>query len=136
MKKFLIENISKKPKNKDLLFLGNPRLKPEAQLLKKIMDAKKEKFLVLYITIPEKEIYLRSFKRNGDKKVHDDYKILDTQKTIAKRIKWHKLQVEDKTIKYFHNMGLLQEINGDQPISKVAKDVEEALRKHKRLLET
>ena len=26
-----------KPKNKDLLFLGCPRLKPEAQLLKKIM---------------------------------------------------------------------------------------------------
>src|SRR4051812_48664611 len=49
MKKFLINEISKKPKNKDLLFLGNPRLKPEAQLLKKIMADRKEDFFALYI---------------------------------------------------------------------------------------
>src|SRR3989338_2732353 len=42
MKKFLVREIAKKPKNKDLLFLGNPRFKPEAQLLKKIFHDKKE----------------------------------------------------------------------------------------------
>src|SRR3989339_1977510 len=44
MQKFLIREINNKPKNKNLLFLGG-RLKPEAQLIKKLLSARKEDFL-------------------------------------------------------------------------------------------
>ena len=38
MKKFLNQQAGLAPKDKDLIFIGNPRLKPEAQLLKKLLD--------------------------------------------------------------------------------------------------
>ena len=121
MKEFLLNEISRKPKNKDLLFLGNPRLKPEAQLLKKIMESSNEKILAFYITLPDKEVYRRSLKRMaGDMK--SDYKVFDNKKHIATRIKWHKDQV-GKTVKYFEKLGCLKKINGNQPITKVTKDI-------------
>ena len=129
MKKFLIREIAKKPKNKDLLFLGNPRLKPEAQLLKKILNAKKQDFFALYITLPDKEVYKRSLKRRiGNMK--EIYKVLDDKKIIARRIKYHKEQVS-KTVKYYQKFGILKKINGNQPIQKVTRDILKALSEFK-----
>lgn len=118
MKKFLIEAIDKRPKNKNLLFIGNPRLKPEAQLLKKLFTQNKENFFVIYITLPDKEIFNRSLKRNrnGD----------DNKKFILKRIKWHKDQVS-KTVEYFDSLGKLKKINGNQPVGKVSQDIQKAI---------
>ncbi len=125
MKKFLVERINKKPKNKDLLFIGNPRLKPEAQLLKKLLAAKKQDFFALYISLPDKEIYNRSLKRKeGAGKAI--YKVLDEKHLIAARIKWHKDQV-GKTVAYFDSLGKLKKINGKQSIEKVAADIEKAI---------
>jgi adenylate kinase len=117
MKKFLLDQINKKPKNKELIFIGNPRLKPEAQLLKKIMLDKKENFFAIYISLSEKEILRRSLKRERD--------YLD-QKHIKTRIKWHNEQV-GKTVKYFESLGKLKKINGNQPIEKVQKDINRAI---------
>jgi adenylate kinase len=125
MKRFLVENISSRPKGKDLLFLGNPRLKPEAQLLKKLFTNRKENFMALYITLPEKEIFKRSLKRKNSN-VKQDYKIFDNKKNIITRIKWHKDQV-GKTVKYFESLGLLKRINGNQTIEKVHQDIEKTL---------
>ena len=130
MKKFLVKEISKKPKNKDLLFLGNPRLKPEAQLLKKILDARKEDFLAFYITLPDKEVYKRSILRKaGNMKAI--YKLFDTKKLIGTRIKWHKDQV-GKTVKYYKSLNKLVMINGNQPIPKVTKDILKAIEEYKK----
>jgi adenylate kinase family enzyme len=125
MKEFLIKEISKKPKNKDLLFVGGPRLKPEAQLVKKIMDEKKQNLFVIYITLPDKEVYKRSMLRvSGDmKKIH---KALDAKHLIDPRIKWHKDQV-GKTVKYFEKLGSIKIINGNQSISKVTKDIKKEI---------
>jgi adenylate kinase family enzyme len=131
LKKFLISEIKNKPANKDLLFLGNPRLKPEAQLLKKILNKRKEDFLALYITLPDKEVYKRSIKRStGNMKAI--YKVFDTKKLIRIRIKWHKDQV-GKTVKYFKSLKKLTVINGKQPIPKVTKDILKSIEKYKRL---
>ena len=90
-RKFLIKEIKNKPRDKDLLFLGTPRLKPEAQLVKKILESRKEDFLALYITLPDKEVYRRSLKRRtGNMKAI--YKVFDTKKLIGVRIAWHKDQ--------------------------------------------
>lgn len=125
LQKFLINEIKNKPKNKDLLFLGTPRLKPEAQLLKKILAAREEDFLALYISLPDKEVYKRSLRRK-ESNIKEIYKVLDTEKLIAKRIKWHKDQVE-KTVKYFKGLNKMTVINGAQPIPKVTKDILEAV---------
>lgn len=129
MKKFLMREISQKPKNKDLLFLGNPRLKPEAQLLKKILAARKEDFLALYVTLPDKEVYKRSIKRK-EGNMKEIYKVFDTKKLIGVRIKWHKDQV-GKTVKYFESLGKLKIINGKQSIPKVTKDILKAIEGYK-----
>jgi len=132
MKKFLVREISKQPKGKNLLFLGNPRLKPEAQLLKKLFDAKKEDFLAFYITLPDKEVYKRSLERKGSK-VAQAYKVFDNKKNIATRIAWHKDQV-GKTVKYFESLEKLKKINGNQPISKVTKDILKEIEAYKKQL--
>jgi adenylate kinase family enzyme len=129
MQKFLIKEIKNKPKNKDLLFLGG-RLKPEAQLLKKLITQNKEDFLAFYISLPDKEVYKRSLLRSKGnmKKIH---KVLDTEKIIAKRIKWHKDQV-GKTVKYYKSLGKMRVINGNQPIPKVTKDILKEIEKYER----
>lgn len=130
MKEFLVSEISKKPKNKDLLFLGNPRLKPEAQLLKKIMAERKEDFFGVYISLPDKEVYKRSLGRStGNMK--DIYKVFDTKKLIAKRIDYHKKQVS-KSANYLKSLGKLKIINGNQPIPKVTKDILKAIEGYKK----
>ncbi len=131
MKKFLLDQISKKSKNKDLIFIGGPRLKPEAQLTKKILQEKGQDIFVIYITLPDNEVYKRSIKRKtGNMKAI--YKVFDTKEIIGKRIKWHKEQV-GKTVKYFESLGKLKKINGNQPIDKVYLDIEKALTYFKKL---
>ena len=131
LKKFLIKEINDKPKNKDLLFLGGPRLKPEAQLLKKMLEEKKEDFLAFYINLPDKEIYTRSEKRRtGNMK--SIYKVLDTDKIIKARINYHKKQVS-KTVKYFQGLNKLKLINGNQSIPKVTKDILKEIEKYSKI---
>lgn len=130
LQQFLIREINNKPKNKDLLFLGTPRLKPEAQLVKKTLEIRKQDFLALYITLPDKEIYRRSLKRKeGNMKAI--YKIYDTKKLIGVRIKWHKDQV-GKTVKYFQSLKKMKVINGNQPIPRVTKDILKAIEAYKK----
>jgi len=124
MKKFLIKEIKNRPKNKNFIFIGNPKLKPEAQLLKKLLDAQNENFFVIYIKLSsEKEIIKRAFFRSsGKNKRTDDL----GKKVIETRIKWHNQQV-GKTVKYFESLGKLKKINGIQPLGKVTKDIEKAI---------
>lgn len=125
MQRFLIKQIDKKPKNKDLIFIGGPRLKPEAQLARKILNQKGQDIFVIYLSLTDKEVYKRSLKRKkGNMK--DIYKVFDTKDIIRKRIKWHKDQVF-KTVNYFDNLGKLKKINGNQSIEKVSKDIEKAI---------
>ena len=133
MKKFILNEINKKPKNKDLIFIGGPRLKPEAQLVKKIMSERKENLFVLYITLPDKEVYKRSLERK-EGNMKNIYKVFDTKKIIKNRIKWHKDQV-GKTVKYFEKLGSLKKINGNQPIAKVTKDILNAIEGYKKQIE-
>lgn len=126
MKKFIAEEIKNKPKNKNLIFVGGPWLKPEAQLVIKLMRESDEKYFVVYITLPKKEIYIRSLKRKQDKKIKDVYKILDEKKIIKQRIKVYENQIS-KTLKYFESLGKLKRINGNQSIEKVHKDIEKAI---------
>lgn len=128
LQKFLIKEFDSKPKNKDLLILGG-RLKPEAQLIMRLMKKRKEKLLAFYISLPDKEVYKRSLSRaKGNMKAI--YKILDEKHIIATRIAWHKDQV-GKTVKYYEGLSLMHKINGNQPIPKVTKDILKIIEKYK-----
>jgi len=132
MKRFLLEQIKNKPKDKDLIFIGGPRLKPEAQLVRKILKANKQNIFVIYLTLSDKEVFKRSQSRMSDKNVDEVYKVFDTDKIIKERIKVHKTQVS-KTIKYFESLKLLRKINGNQPIEKVSNEIEKVLIHFKKL---
>lgn len=135
MKNFLKTEIKNKPKNRDLIFVGGPRLKPEAQMVKKLLTENKQNLFVVYLTLPDKKVYERSLKRKTSNKIKDVYKVLDDKKIIARRIKWHKDQV-GKTVKYFESLGVLKKVNGNQSIEKVHQDIEKALLYFKKQNET
>lgn len=118
MKKFLTESIKKAPKNKNLIFIGNPRLKPEAQLLKKLLTENQRDFFGVYIKVPEAEVFKRLAGRKQVQRRGDD---LDVS-YIQNRINYHKKQVS-KTVRYLQALKKLQLINGKQSIKKVSKDI-------------
>lgn len=125
MKEFLKNKIFKRPKNKDLIFIGGPRLKPEAQLVNKLLKENKQKLFVVYISLPDKEVYKRSLSRKNSN-IEDIYKVFDTKEIIKRRISWHKDQV-GKTVKYFESLGVIKKVNGNQPVEKVHEDIEKAI---------
>ena len=87
-------------------------------------------FIVFYINLPEKEVYLRSEKRRkGNMKAV--YKVLDSEKIIKARIDYYKKQVS-KTVKYFKSLNKLKMINGNQSIPKVTKDILREIEKYKK----
>lgn len=122
MKKFLTDQLKKVSNNSDLIFIGNPRLKPEAQLLVKLLKAKKRDFLVLNIDIPVAEIRKRSLLRMRDEQ---DWKY------IPNRIKMYKLQM-GKTLAYFKALKKLQTINGNREIKQVAADIDKRINDYQR----
>ncbi|MDP4001027.1 MAG: nucleoside monophosphate kinase [bacterium] len=123
MRKFLKEQVSRIPKNTDLVFVGNPRLKPEAQLLSKLLKIKKRDFFVLYLKLSKAKVIERTKSRSRSRKRSDDLH-------LNNRLKYFELQVT-KTVKYYKSLGKLKFINGNQPINKVSKDIEKALARFK-----
>ncbi len=120
MKKFLREKVKNIPRDKNLIFVGNPKLKPEAQLLTKLLKEKNRKFFALYIKIPILEILKRT-KLRARLKSEDN--------GVKNRIRYTKNQM-GKTVKYFESLGKLKKINGNQTISNVTKDILKEIEKH------
>ncbi|MEO8065345.1 MAG: nucleoside monophosphate kinase [Candidatus Doudnabacteria bacterium] len=121
---FIKKAVERAPKSKNLLFVGNPRLKNEAILLKKMLDKKKRDFFALYIRLPDALIKKRSFHRDREKSDLD-------MGYIKSRIKYHKKQVME-TIKYFQKFNKVKFINGNQDIIKVALDMKKKIDDYKR----
>ncbi|OGE87760.1 MAG: hypothetical protein A3J07_03545 [Candidatus Doudnabacteria bacterium RIFCSPLOWO2_02_FULL_49_13] len=123
MKIFLTKEIQIAPKKKNLVFVGNPKLKPEAQFLVKLLKKHSRDFLAFYVKLPVKEIIKRSFYRMR----HDDLR----KALIERRINWHKKQV-GQTVKYFQALGKLKFINGNQHIFKVTRDIQKTINDYAR----
>ncbi len=122
MKEFIVKQMKAVPKSADLLFIGNPRLKPEAQLLTKLLAAKHRDYFVIAIDLPPTEVTKRSRARMRDEQ---DWKY------VPNRIRMYRLQVM-KTIQYFKKAGKLKIIDGNRSISTVHKDIIKALHDHQR----
>jgi adenylate kinase len=122
MKRFINDNVRKAPKNGDLIFIGNPRLKPEAQLLVKLLKSNERDFFVIEIDLPEEEIRRRSIRRMRD---DQDWKYVDN------RVKMHRLQVT-KTLNYFKKLNKLRVVDGNRSIQAVAAEIGKLLNDHQR----
>ena len=116
IEEFLLANFRRAGKS-DLVFVGNPRLLSEAKFLEKLLDSHSRDFYVIFITLPDAEVWKRSAKRMRDgQDLHH----------VRARIAWHKAQV-GKTVRYFKKQKKLTLINGNQTIKQVNKDILEAL---------
>ena len=122
VKEFLKANVSRVSKNYDLIFVGNPRLRPEAEYLNNLLTDAKRDYLVIYINLPVKEIWRRSEKRMRN---------IDDSKYVQTRINWHRTQVA-KTVRYFQSKHKLRFIDGNRPIKEVNKEIIKVLNDYER----
>lgn len=122
IKEFLTANVRLAPKDRNLMFVGNPRLKPEAEFLKNLLDKNKRDFYVVYISLPVSEIWKRSAHRHRG---------LDDSKYVQTRINWTRTQVS-RTINYFKRINKLKVINGNQTKVAVNKDILKAINDYKK----
>ncbi len=125
MKKFLVAKISAAAKNQDIIFIGNPRLKPEAQLFTKLLKNKDRNYLVIYLRLPKNEILKRVNKRIDIEGRNDDRNVY-----LKNRFVYYKEQVP-KTVAYFKKLKKIKFIDGNQPIAKVNSEIFKILNNYK-----
>lgn len=102
-------------KEKGLIFDGNPRKLYEARMLEELflmleIDSPK----VIYIKISEEEARLRLGKRGRED---------DREEDVEERLRWFKEEVEP-VVDYYFKKNALIEINGEQSVEDVAKEIE------------
>jgi adenylate kinase len=122
MKKFIITQTSKVPRDKNLIFIGNPRLEQEARLLTKILNTEHRDFFVIFLTLPKKEIISRSLKRMRD---DQDWKYVNTRASVYKNQYL-------KTLEYYRKLKKAKIINGNQSIKQVSSDIQKAINDYQR----
>jgi adenylate kinase len=121
VEEFLDASLRLAPKDKSLIFVGNPRLKNEAVYLVEKMSEYNRDFIVIYINLPLKAIWERSEKRLRN---------LDDTKYIQTRIDWHKKEVS-KTVRYFQKLDKLKFIDGDRTRAEVNKEIIKVINDYK-----
>lgn len=126
MKQFLIKNLNHTRPKQDLIFVGNPRLKPEAELVVSMLKNKKRDFFVVYLKLPNKEVRARSLLRNRD--AQDLFYIENRINVFEKDVL--------KTIRYFKQLRKLKTVDGNQPIKKVTRDILQAINDYKKRVRT
>ena len=103
---------------KGIVMSGSPRtlieLKDELPLLKKLYGKNTYFF---HVAISPKEVYVRNLKRR-----RKDLPELDTRKIIKKRLAVFNRETLP-VIKYLKSKKIIFNINGEQPIAKIHKDI-------------
>jgi len=122
MKEFLLKELKTARKSADMIFIGNPRLKQEAQLLVRLLQAKGRDYLVIGIGLPVAEIRKRSLKRMRD---DQDWKY------VGNRVKMYGIQVK-KTLDYFKSLNKLRMVDGNRSIASVGHDISKIINDYQR----
>lgn len=129
------------PSRENLLLEGYPRSIKQYELLKAWLAEKSQKIdHVIYLEISEKEIMRRLSTRRVDRKTGEIYNLLtnppdpevnkddlyqrpdDKTEAIEKRLKMYK-ENTFPLIEALEKEGILEKIDGEQPIEKVFKDI-------------
>jgi len=105
-------------RGKGIVMSGSPRTLPEIKkelpLLKKLYG---EGVYFFHVAIGPKEVYVRNLKRR-----RKDLPELDTRKVIKKRLAVFNRQTAP-AIKFLKSKKMIFEINGEQPIAKIHRDI-------------
>src|SRR3989344_5078913 len=105
-------------RGKGIVMSGSPRtlkeIKDELPLLQKLY---KNNIYFLHIKISPDEVYVRNLKRH-----RKDLPELDTKKIIKKRLAGFNRETAPG-IKYLKSKKLIIDINGEQPIAKIHRDI-------------
>ena len=105
--------------NKNLIFVGAARLKPEAQYLVKLLKKNKHDFFVIYIKLPKAEIIKRSTRRAS--------RLEDINLNLINgRIRYFK-ELVSKTTHFYKTLNKIKFINGKQTIKQVSSDIQNAI---------
>jgi adenylate kinase len=121
--------IAKVPAQQGILFNGTPKMINEARLVKKLLTQhKRTDPIVIYISIPTKEIIERMEKRtefvNGKLVRRDD----DTIQALKNRRKYYKDQVS-KVVIFFKKNYTLKTVSGMGTEREVSKRIEAIIKK-------
>ncbi len=122
----VVRNIFKRviataPTGKGLLFNGNPKMINEARLVAGLLKRyKRLDPLVIYLSIPEGEMFKRAELRNRDD---------DTARALRNRRKYYKTQVA-RVVAFFNERYTVKKISGMGTEAAVAKKIEAAIRHH------
>ncbi|MFH1048559.1 MAG: nucleoside monophosphate kinase [Patescibacteria group bacterium] len=142
VKKWIKEQIFSEPISKGLIFSGQPRMISEAKLTYKwFQESGRGKPLIIFLKVSTREVLKRLKKRyicSKCKKVYTldappkkSCKICggeiikradDTPKSIKNRLAYFKIQVA-QTLKFFKKKGILIEVNGEQSVEEVHKEI-------------
>lgn len=118
-----IERLRKQTTYKGVLFDGSPRRLHEAQMLDEVLELYgwQKDFVVLNVYVSEKEAIKRLLKRG-----RSDDEISD----VKSRLAWFRTEV-DPVLCYYRKKGMLIDINGEQSVENVHKEI---LKKAKKFL--
>lgn len=147
IKGYLKDVINNLSINENILIDG-VKMPGEARLLYKMLKNKDREPLVIYLSISQKDIFHRLIFRFYDKKTGKPLTIDpknvkngtyrgrsvikradDEPKAVKNRIDYYK-KVYSKTAEFWREKGLLKKIDGNQPISKVTKDIIKEVEKY------
>jgi len=146
-----MELFKKDPKLRGFIMDGSPRSLYEAEMLEKALEWYEwsENKKVIFIKISPKESIWRLTRRRMCKKCGRNIPCIgefqklkkcdecggrlirradDTMKGVRERLRWFKTDVQP-SINYYRKRGELIEINGEQSIEDVSKDILKALKK-------
>ena len=116
----ILERLYTEHNAKGVIFDGNPRRLHEAQMLDELFDlfGWKDQLKVFYIHVEEETAKKRLLER-----ARED----DTESQIAERLAYFKTEVQP-VLDYYKKTKALIEINGEQPVEAVYKEVLEKLK--------
>ena len=116
------------PKSKGILFDGNPKMAGEARLMYKwFREAGRSRPLVIYLSIPKKEMLKRTDIRVKIEKRSDDY-----ANHLANRMKYYRKNIA-ATVAYLRRVCTFKKISGfgtrDQVFRRLVHTIEAGLKK-------
>jgi adenylate kinase family enzyme len=122
----VVRNIFKRviaatPVRKGILFNGTPKMINEAKLVaRELMRAKRSDPLVIYLNIPQREMFKRAELRNRDD---------DTTRALRNRQKYYKAQIA-LVVAFFGERYTVKKISGMGTEAAVEKKIKAAIRQY------
>lgn len=149
IREWIRRQIFSKPASRGLIFSGQPRMLGEAKLaLKWFKESKKGLPLAIFLKVSTKEVLRRLKKRYICSKCKEVYtldkpptspckicggRIIkrsdDTPRLIKNRLAYFHKQVA-KTLKFFKKKGILLEVNGEQGVQEVHREIVKKINKY------